>query len=910
MKASFVKTILSALMVCLAVSSCSDKDANGVVEGLPVTVSLTFDVPTSNEVVTTRASNEAETKVEKMALFFYRTYYPSSKPVVIEIDMSSLTPTKVNNSETSYKYQVNLNSTDANGGLVSGTWNLYAIANYDKKYCSVDFDKLKDMTKAEMDSYVTSGSTDQDFVETSVLMSGKYGNSGDGSLVLQEGENTLNEGLSLRRAIAESVFEFKNGTGVTFTPVSYEIHNFSTSSTLMERSGWQKSTGKTTEVVTDPGSLLNPNKESGIVLSTSLIPISETTSSGNYTFSFYTQENAQATSKECTSYALREAHVSQTDQSFKYAPDSSTYVVVKGLYEGPVSSSNSSKVTASVTYTIHLGDFSTASGSFGNFSVRRNTKYKYDVTVKGVNSIIVESQASDFSEKAPGMEGVVTGDCSNNITVDAHYEQILLSFPASSLSDYKALRVSTPNGSQTWENLADATISDCDWIKFGRPASTSTFSTYANMKDKLIDIKTLFTELTTGTLTNSTSNHYLLSNNTVYVAAYVDEYYYSDLAKDKFVNADDREMTLAKSINTSQDGKSVYTENPLFSIKQRSIKCPFSLELDNPYGLETVEEVATISNGLSDNVSTSATDKDNGWSNSKTMIGNSTPSWSTYVDESKNGWIKNSSGVFEHADAVKSSYKLYGFMTRNRDNNQDGKVNDDELRWYLPARNQCLYLWIGMDALPVQTVSVVKNIKANSTTETKSQYNYLTSTYGAETWWSAEGTAFGGAGSATHLFAVRNLGTYNASTSAISSINDRTITVSGLQSSCYRSSMMTGEYVAHTVGDHADKVYKKFTVNSSTVGDGLIISQVRSDYVVASNMDDNVTDKAYWRIPNEKEFALMVIHNAVNSSYNNYPAAARTYYKGNSNVFYYSGGNITTGSGTSSFTILPVRDAE
>lgn len=41
-------------------------------------------------------------------------------------------------------------------------------------------------------------------------------------------------------------------------------------------------------------------------------------------------------------------------------------------------------------------------------------------------------------------------------------------------------------------------------------------------------------------------------------------------------------------------------------------------------------------------------------------------------------------------------------LTRNRDFNGDGTITDDELRWYTPARDQMLGLWIGEPALPAK----------------------------------------------------------------------------------------------------------------------------------------------------------------------------------------------------------------
>lgn len=882
---NFIKTFMLALAVAAGAASCSDKDVeSSVVEGLPVTVNLTINVPQTDEVAITRATDEAETKVEKLALFFYRKSFPQNKPVVYEItNLGNPTAT----TSTNYKYTVSL-TTDETGdnALCSGNWYLYAIANYDKKFCSVSYDDLKDMTKAQMDAALTSGSSDQDFVETSVLMSGKYGSNG-GLLTLKAGDNTLSESIKLRRLIAKSIFTFKAGSGVTFTPVSYEVHQYSTSSTLMEREGWNNF---------DPGELTYAGNDGGIVTSTASIPITSTDGS----FFFYTQENAQTSNSEVTAYNLREAHKTADDQSFQYAPANASYVVVKGLYEGPLSQSDNTNVKADVTYTIHLGDFSTKTGSNGNFTVRRNTKYNYTVTVNGVNSIAVEAQANDFTEKQPGAEGVVTNTTGFNEILDAHYEQILLelSIPSSNFDNY-AVRISTPKGTETIKANGTATI-DYDWVKFGKPASTSTFQTYANVKSKLLNINDLLSQLRTNS--TSSTDYYIVSGGKVYVAAYVDEYIYSDLALDKFVNADDRQMTLAEVISTSKDGKSVYTQNALFTLRQRSIKSPFSLTLNNPFGLETVEEITSLS--TSSTLSSSATDYNDGLKNTRAAV-SSSAKWSTYVDESVNGWLP---GETTRHDAMKSSYKKYGFLQRNRDENGDGIIDQSEIKWYVPAVNQCLYLWIGIDALPVQTVDVVKNIKKNSTADTKQQWNYLTSTNDKCTWWAAEGTAFGGnASDVGHLCVVRNLGnTTDTGTSEIASYKeaDRTITVDGLSSSCYRQNIMTGEYVMHSVGESADKVYKKFKVYDKTLGDGKLTNDdVKSSYVVSSNISDD--DKAYWRIPNEKEFALMYITGANTTA----KTAARTYYKGNSStVFYYSGGNITTASGASSLYVLPVRD--
>ena len=200
----------------------------------------------------------------------------------------------------------------------------------------------------------------------------------DGKLTLTEGGNNLDGELVLRRLISKSIFVFKNGSGVTFIPESYELHNYSISSTLMERTGWVDKNGKELEEKssttrgTHPGNLTYKaaSSTSPLLLKQSYIPITQKDGE-NYTFFFYTQENVQGSS-DITSYNLREER-NNGSRDFKNAPENATYVVVKGRYSGPGENTDEI-VTGNVEYTIHLGDFSQSTGSNGNFTIRRNTK--------------------------------------------------------------------------------------------------------------------------------------------------------------------------------------------------------------------------------------------------------------------------------------------------------------------------------------------------------------------------------------------------------------------------------------------------------------------------------------------------------------------------------------------------------
>lgn len=883
-----ISTLFSAAALLFA--ACSEDDlASGVQEGQPVSLQLQVSVPEQESAAMTRASEEAETKIEKLALVFYKkNVVETYKPVVIEIGSDKLgDPTKV--SETNYKYTVTLSSDDLNNltiskgsndeGLLSGDWYLYAIANYDKKYVSITLDEIKQMTKAKMDAYQTGGSTEQDFVETAVLMSGKYGD--DGSITLQPGENALTGDpfLTLRRTISKNIFNFSAADGITFTPTSYTLHNSSSTSTLFERGTRTTTGGYNIGVYDGTDKKVNETTADIAILDNS--------------FTFYTQENSQQGSSDLTTwkYEDREAHVSETDQSFKNAPAYGTYVVVKGTYEGPRYSGDATTlsnydsnidyteiVKGDVTYTIHLGDFSSANGSsYNNFSVLRNVKYTYTVTVNGVNSIVVEAQAESFEETQPGAEGhLIAQDAQTDVTLDAHYEQVLLSFVASSSEATYNVVINTPytkkNGKVT--SLTDA--DDYKWIEFGKPASTSTFQSYTTLKSNstLGTLSDLVSDIQTNTSGDGT--YFLRENGKIYVAAYVNEYYYTNSNDAKtagdldywedcngisdFINADDREMTLTiGNVYTSKDKQSSYTEDALFSIKQHSIKSPFVLDdVNNYFGIEAVEETdaAMINNGGSDTYNASTSSKENGWKN-YTQSGAftcGTSMWSTYVNQATNGWIGNTMPT--EATMLNTSYRyaIWFCLTRNRDLNGNGIIDADEIRWYLPAVNQCLDLWLGNNSLP-----------AESRLKTDEPSIYLTSTRENRLWWADEGTAFNGyatndwaSNGKANVLAIRNLVSVSDDPADVFEYDDesRVVTIHGLRSESMRETSMKGEYDSHYEGENPDKVYCAFKIANTYLSNVTYSDATTSSSVGSSYSEDN--DAGYWRVPNEKELGLML----------------------------------------------------
>lgn len=903
-----IRRIGFVLFTALAFAACSDDEIQEKVqEGLPVTsLRMQISVPETGNATMSRASDEVETNVEKLALLFYKKSQPNEPPVVKEITALG-DPYKKNNSETNYLYTVDIDV----DGLYSGEWYLYAVANYDKQFVSVTLDELKTMTKAQIDDFCTDGSPDLDIVETAILMSGKYEyenpDEPDGTLTLNEGDNTLQGDpcLVLRRLISKTVFNFSNGEGVTFVPESYDLYNYSTSSTLMERTGWGGTNG------TDPGTL-GHKSNSGTLLNRTDIPIDDKNVDGNYTFSFYTQENVQPDASECDSQADREKYSDNDNRgahprtNFAYAPEGATYVVVKGRYDGP-GKDGLGNVTGNVEYTIHLGDFS-KNGSNGNFTVRRNVKYTYKVKVNGVDNIIVE--ATSENEAQPGAEGdIIRKDDALNVRVDAHYEQILFALDIPANLQTFALSLKTPYTNKT-VNSVDGLVEgdDYEWVEFGKPKSASEFESYSSLKknEELYNIKDLLTKLKH--INNSDNQKYfLVENNKVYVAAYVNEYFYKDKDITGFVNAADREMLLSSGTSISQDGHSSYTTTPIFSIQQRSIKSPMKLSLTNPFGVETVEEDGNqvyINSGKSD--TQSGTDNSNGYANTSALFKNNNQ-WSNYIDESQNGYIE---GVKHTGMKPGFNYALYRVLSRNRDLNGDGTIDADEIRWYLPSHKQCLVLWYGNNSLPTET-------RFNVSGRTYKTYLTSSNNQNNRVWYPAEGVSFGAwkyyveAENHCAIRAIRSLKILDGATSAISSYdgNTRTVTISGLSDECLRLSGQTGNYAAHGTGAEADKLPRAFKI-ASTETTGYTASQAATDNTIGSTYSEN-DDPGLWRVPNEKELGLMLEYCG---DYLRVQTIARTVYDGSR--YYYiqdtNGKFITTSSDIKANTICPillVRDA-
>lgn len=203
------------------------------------------------------------------------------------------------------------------------------------------------------------------------------------------------------------------------------------------------------------------------------------------------------------------------------------------------------------------------------------------------------------------------------------------------------------------------------------------------------------------------------------VTVFVDEYYYdkdpifggsSPTLWKRFVNKEERAMHILCNSNTSKDLESRATGS-VITIQQKPIKSIYNTDesytrLQNAWGLESVDEhadkVFTYNQNKDDkNGSGKNNDEFNGLANSIFEWGLA-PSGATVSNittiQNNVRWDKYLS--FEEKNDVpqlKDGYESlrYICMSRNRDNNGNGVIDRDEIRWYLASVRQLIGMYVG-----------------------------------------------------------------------------------------------------------------------------------------------------------------------------------------------------------------------
>lgn len=283
------------------------------------------------------------------------------------------------------------------------------------------------------------------------------------------------------------------------------------------------------------------------------------------------------------------------------------------------------------------------------------------------------------------------------------------------------------------------------------------------------------------------------------LTVFVDEYYYdknpitgetrSDLWK-WFVNQDDRKLHILCNSEKSKDMESSSTGS-VVTIQQSSIQCvyntdPSYTDLKTAWGVENRDEF----DGKLLVYSNTTSGKNRG--NNKQLNGlyNSCKEWGLkFGDSEKSKWstymdfeVKNDS------PQLKSGYEnmRYACMNRNRDNNGNGKIDREEVRWYLAAINQLVGMYVGDGLLNSNTKLYCKSPEDKASYDfNKWQQHIVSSTmYGSNSddptiLWAEEGISTGNfmyseknCVKGTAIRCVRNLGYIDGKSDELYSIEN------------------------------------------------------------------------------------------------------------------------------------------
>lgn len=863
---------LSLLAALLVWSSCTEEMEKGpgkVVEGIPTTVRFAINLPKA-EVITTKSleSGTGDDRIDNLYLIAFTAdgKYETCEQVQ-----------KINDEEVLFHVE-------------SGEKYIYAIANASNGvYKDITAWITKDVMGNKMNretflTQVVNLQTDNvSNISGAGLMVGGFcleaPSKGAGVLDIQpciinpgnDGVIVNSGAIWLQRMRSEVIFNINGNSNFSLT--SYEIRNVPRQSALFYSENKNPS-----------------NYKEGY------FDIKENAKSGQSQFSFYMLEN---TLKPENSANI--TNVADREKSGNY-PTYSTYVVLKGTYKGESAQpgGGSAIVDATVTYYIHLGKGAGQNApDYSDFSTYRNKQYIYNITVTGVSSIIAEVEVKGNDD--PRAEGdVIIKEGGTILYCDAHYETRVISFNRDEIpTEGLFYTAKTPFGDE-----------DIDWVKFYRnegeqqDVAANYTDVIRNHSSKLMDVDGLLADL------NNWSEE---EGEVRYYTCFVNEFFYENRTLSTFVNAEDRTLLIGAkgkfqdiNIGNSSVLRGKYT------FKQRSIKSIFKLDGDNinPWGIETWNETGKLVFGLNDQGGDLkggvGKDSDNGYNNQIKFLANINNAWEQAINYSFITESINDSDVPEYNLQPNKGMSPYAFtgamfacMQRNRDENGNGVIDADEVKWYLPASNQYITLWMGANALKDDATIFDERTRRRS-----KDNHYYTSTYTNNVYWSEEGITAKGEipldkydlqgvdewGNDRQYRCVRNLRS-NDGVSKIFTVNGSDllqVRPTNLVDESLRTERLTKE-IDSAKGHLLDtdlsnrpykggfEYYKNVTVDIFYDQEGNDLGGPVTRGLSFYNNANNYPEKSYcaqymykkghgtgWRMPSQRELALMFMSTSVN----------------------------------------------
>lgn len=567
--------ILSFLALVTIGSSCvnmRDGELTGDTEVWKISVNYSAALAIEEQPLRAAITDYEEHKVHNLYLF------------MVDGDGKILNRIFYNYTDLQNKKEYGGNSSDPTEGTVeisttSALRKIYAIANVGDEFTpsilDITRENLSDQEEVKDENSLKSLFA-QISNETVSRINGRLLMSGVTELASAPAANSTVD-VKLVRVAAKVQFTIKAEAGISFTPQSWTVHRVPKRVSVFPSSD---SDGGVNDAA-DFFDIATPKVFEGDA---------EGGEAAN-SFVYYQLENIKPAKNTPANYKARELQEKRNlgngkveNGAWVNAPDNGTYVVLTGRYQK--SEANGTETIAYVKYTIHLGY---TNGDAADFNCKRNTFYQYDITVKGVDDIIVEAKATDHTnEPATGAEGQVSNG-PRKLSFDSHFVQFVMKFEKNALKavfdneqDLRKLYiVNTPFGP-----------TDIDWVEFYlNPTSAHTqVAAYPGRGHRdLRNVRQMFEYLKS----NLNTNIFVTEGGAeyVYFTVFVNEYYYEDKDFWDFVNKPDRSMILLVGGKNyiSHDTKSEYSETR-YGIWQKSIKTGYPSGVSEALGFETLDE--------------------------------------------------------------------------------------------------------------------------------------------------------------------------------------------------------------------------------------------------------------------------------------------------------------------------------
>lgn len=898
MKKKKVMKLAYLLMgVALLLSSCSeDLFTGGSESNEDVTISLAYsDVSPRDIVVNSRSKTQEERHLDNLYIYIFdgNGNLKGYKGIEGEDNLNQNTSSSEKQEITGIKTR-------------SGDSYIYAVANIstglypvETSNGTVEPNKLPinlDEAKARAGEYeftldqlkaLTFNRNNPNTIQISsaFLMSGAVK---QGKLVNITPAGTIENGgndIRLSRIVSKVKFTIKEKTGDGVTR-SFKLDNYSIMNIAMKGTLIGNIDGN------DKKYINNDTDVSNIVGQT--LSVNDVDETGAEYFKAYLPENLQEAQHDVTEPAKREDDNMSNPKEFINAPKYGTYVVLKGKYE---ETKDGSTKTAEVTYYVHLGD---CSANYNDYNVERNCKYTFNITVAGVDKIIVEARKEGNDQ--PGAEGVVMeyGNMGKNLTLDSHYEYMVMRFERKHIQNLKKynlgyyyqvyalgkktkpINVKDVANPETQKHQQKLNGVDTSWIEFAITGRNRSKSIYGNAnngrgtpcdypgKNHTMDIETFLKML----YDNAGNDSFWTNGEYIDATCFVSENYYKDLSWDKYVNSvDKRAFYVASKIWVSEDKRSVYAEAQ-YGLTQHNIQTFYDRSKAGSvtaYGCETIndeEKPGGGDTGFDINEQVKGSNGNDYWNGRANMIQD--------IDN-----FKDNKPV-RTWDELKGNISLrIACMSRNRDLNGDGIIQKDEIRWYAPATQQYAGLWIGEEVMSTESKLFNKSTKILKKDSYEGRMAYYSSTQDAESFISEEGMATGNYNlrlspySPKYVRCVRNLKSkdtkdigYGETPAPYYSYDSKTktVTLDKVDEDALNITGEQGELFDHTERDEGNKPAKKFTIaksfwNGSYDYKGTTIEPTAKNvyegryWCYGRYIDEN--NEKNWRVPNQRELCIM-----------------------------------------------------